>query len=144
MVAGHKTLDAAKKRALESCNKATGGERVIADTLSEFGLMYVAEDAMVLTWIKGATRAEINRSKTSVTVWNPAIELCWRNSFGCKFLGYIQTGSMPVHEDADTDYSEDHFPKGSLTRNRWAMVATPGKALASIKNKSWLATGSQN
>lgn len=144
MVAGHKTLDAARMRALDSCNKATGGGCVIADTLSDFGLMYVAEDAMGLTWIKGATQAEINKSKASVTVWNPAIELCWRNSFGCKFLGYIQTGSMPVREDADTDYSEDHFPKGSLTRNYWAMVATPGKALASVKNRSWLATGSQN
>lgn len=145
IVAGHKTLDAARKRALNSCNNATGGGCVIADTLSEFGLMYVAEDAMGLTWIKGATRAEINSSRTSVTEWNAAIDLCWRNSFGCKFLGYIQTGSMPVKEDAGTDYSEDHFPKGTLTRNSWAMVARPAKAPAAAgQGKSWLSTGGQN
>lgn len=144
MVAGHKTLDAAKKRALDGCRQGTGAECYIADTLSEFGLMYVAEDAMGLLWIKGVTTLQDRTKGASVVDWNPSIELCSRNSFGCKFTGYIQTGRMPLNDDPNTQYSSDHFPKGPLTWNRWALVARPEKTPAPAwQNKSWLSTGQQ-
>lgn len=144
MSAGHRTSEAAKARALDGCNRATGGGCVMADTLSEFGWMYVAEDAMGLLWIKGTTAEKEKDNRISVTEWNAAIELCARNSFGCKFLGFIQTGQMPVDDDPNKDYSSDHFPKGSLTWNRWALVARPEKTPAAAwQNKSWLSTGQQ-
>ncbi len=144
MTAGHKTLDAAKSRALEGCKQGTGSECYIADTLSEFGLMYVAEDAMGLLWIKGVSTLKEKRSAISVVDWNPSIELCSRNAFGCKFLGYTQTNRMPLNDDPNKQYVSDSFPKGSLTWNHWALVARPEKTpSAAWQNKSWLSSGSQ-
>ena len=144
MSAGHKTLEAAKQRALAGCAQGTGGQCYIADTLSEFGLMYVAEDAMGLLWIKGVKTLDEKRGPVSVIDWNPSIELCSRNAFGCKFLDYIQTGRMPLDADPDAQYVIDSFPKGQLNWNRWALVARPEKTPAAAwQGKSWVSTGQQ-
>ena len=149
MSAGHKTMEAAKQRALAGCKAGTGAECYVADTLSEFGLIYVAEDAMGLLWIKATTTLDDTTQKNvtasrTVVDWNPSIELCSRNAFGCKFLGYTQTGRMPLNDNPDAQYVSDSFPNGPLTWNRWALVARPEKTpIAAWQNKSWLSSGQQ-
>ena len=59
MSAGHRTSEAAKARALDGCNRATGGGCVMVPTpCSDVDEMHVAEDAMGLLWIKGTTAEE--------------------------------------------------------------------------------------
>ncbi|MBJ7440500.1 MAG: hypothetical protein JHD35_15940 [Sphingopyxis sp.] len=139
---GHRSLDAAKKGALDGCNRATRGGCTIAEAFDSWGSITVAIDAMSQVWIKvdpyqrNAPRWEAMR--------DPAVIYCRQNSFGCEFLGSKPNGLMPVDDDPNADYSADYFPKGALTRNHWALVARPTKTpTAAWQNKSWLISGRQ-
>jgi hypothetical protein len=135
----HNTLSAAKGRALEGCNAATGGGCYVVAAIEGTGRISVAEDAMGQLWIKGAVGNDM------LTPVDPAVQHCARNSFGCHFLGVHDSGRIYLDEDPNIDQSEDYFPKGQLHRNRWAMVAQPtSSASAAEQNRSWLISGKDN
>jgi hypothetical protein len=134
--AGHKTLKAAKSQALAGCNAATGGGCVIVAAIEGTGRISVTEDAMGQLWVKGAVGNEM------LAPVDLSMQHCLDNSFGCKFLGSHDSGTIYLDEDPDTDQSENYFPKGSLTWNLWAMVAQPQDAAGLIEpGKSWLISG---
>ncbi len=129
----HRTLDAARKRALSGCNAATGGGCYIVASIGGLGRTSVTEDAMGQLWAKGAVGDEM------LAPVDVSMEFCLRYSFGCKFLGYHDSGSIFLDEDPSLDQSQDRFPKGQLHWNRWALVVRP-----SGQGKSWLISGREN
>lgn len=142
--AGNQTVEGARQHALGACNAATGGGCYVAETLDRIGRIFVAEDAMGQLWIK----ADVDDDKGprfDVTQWNPSIEICLKNSFGCKFLGFHQSGVIYLDEDPNRDQSWNRYPNGKLSQKRWAMVAQPTKTPAGTgPNKSWLISGRHN
>jgi hypothetical protein len=139
---GHRSVDSAKKGALDGCNRATRGGCTIAEAFDSWGHITVAIDAMGQVWIK------VDPYQREARGWDamrdPAVKYCRQNSFGCEFLGSKPNGLMPVDDDPDANYSEDYFPKGALTQNQWALVARPSKTPAAAwQNKSWLISGRQ-
>lgn len=140
--AGHQTADGARRRALDACDAATGGGCYIAETLDRAGTIFVSEDAMGQLWIK-ADADNRKAPRSNITQWNPSIELCLKNAFGCKFLGFHQSGIIYLDEDPAKDQSWNRFPKGKLNQKRWAMVAQPKNLPGATPGKSWLVSGKQ-
>ena len=141
--AGHHTLDAASQRVFDDCNAATGGGCIVAETLDRAGQIFVTEDAMGQLWIKADTR-DADARRFNITQWNPSIELCLKNSFGCQFLGFHESGYIYLDEDQARDQSQNRYPKGKLSQLRWAMVARPNTVGAGTTTKSWLISGKYN
>ncbi len=139
---GHHSLNAAKKRVLSDCDAATGGGCYIAEVLERAGGIYVTEDAMGQLWVK-ADANDKDARRFNASQWNPSIEHCLKNSFGCKFLGVHESGYIYLDEAPDRDQSANHYPKGKLSQKRWAMVARPTTAVAA-QGKSWLISGKRN
>lgn len=84
-------------------------------------------------------------SRFSVVDWNPAIEHCWKNSFGCRYAGSFQSGLLPLNDNPDKEYHKDRFPKGQLRWKRWALVARPTQTTAVAgQTKSWLISGKED
>lgn len=135
---GHKNVAAAKKRALDGCNAATGGGCYLFGAFEGIGLMATAQDAMGQLWIKQAVGNEV------LAPGEPSIEYCLANSFGCDYLGVHESGLIFLDEDPALDQSEDRFPKGKLNWNRWAMVARPTTPTTTAHSKSWLISGKEN
>jgi hypothetical protein len=136
--AGHKTLKAAKAKALSGCNSATGGGCIIVAAIEGTGRISVTEDAMGQLWVKGAVGNEM------LAPVDPSMQHCLDSSFGCRFLGSHDSGTIYLDEDPDTDQSKDYFPKGRLTWNLWAMVAQPqNTAGLTDPGKSWLISGTK-
>ncbi len=134
--AGHRTLKAAKQQALSGCNAATGGGCIIVAAIEGLGRISVTEDAMGQLWVKGAVGDEM------LTPVDPSLQHCRDNSFGCRFLGQHDSGTIYLDETPGTDQSEDYFPKGKLNWNLWAMVAQPLTAAGTIRpGRSWLISG---
>lgn len=134
--AGHKTLKAAKVQALGGCNAATGGGCVIVAAIEGTGRISVTEDAMGQLWVKGAVGNEM------LAPVDPSMLHCLENSFGCKFLGSHDSGTIYLDENPGTDQSENFFPKGKLNWNLWAMVAQPLNAAGLVQpGTSWLISG---
>ena len=139
----HKTLDSAKQRALAGCNAATGGGCYIAAALGGGGermasQIFVSQDGMGQFWIKGATGNDM------LVQPDPAMRECLSKSFGCDALSSYDTGNIYLDLDASVDQSEDYFPKGKLSLNRWAMVARPTNPIAAAHQRSWLVSGKEN
>ena len=141
---GHRTLDGARQRVLRDCNAATGGGCIVAETLDRHGQIFVTEDAMGQLWIK-ADAYDKDPRRFNITQWNPSIELCLKNSFGCRFLGFHESGYVYLDEDPARDQSQNRYPQGQLSGLRWAMVARPTVLSgAGAQNKSWLISGKSN
>lgn len=139
----HRTIDSAKQRVLAGCNAATGGGCYVVEALGGGGektvsQIFVSQDAMGQLWIKGATGNDM------LVQPDPAMRDCLSRSFGCDMLGSFDTGNIYLDLDPKLDQSEDHFPKGKLNRNRWAMVAQPSNPTAAPHKKSWLISGKEN
>ena len=141
--AAHKTIDAAKKRALAGCNAATGGGCYIAAAVGGGGdktasQVFVSQDGMGQFWLKEATGNGLLVNP------DPAMRDCLSKSFGCDTLNGFEPGSIYLDLDPNLDQSEDYFPKGKLNQNRWAMVAQPANPTAASHKKSWLISGKEN
>lgn len=139
----HKTLGSAKQRALAGCNAATGGGCYIAAALGGGGestasQIFVSQDGMGQFWIKGATGNDM------LVHPDPAMRECLSKSFGCDALNSYDTGNIYLDLDASLDQSEDYFPKGTLSLNRWAMVAQPTNPTTEAHKRSWLISGKEN
>jgi len=134
--AGHRTLKAAKTHALAGCNTATGGGCIIVAAIEGTGRITVTEDAMGQLWVKGAVGNEM------LAPVDPSMRYCLENSFGCKYLGGHDSGTIYLDENPDTDQSEEYFPKGKLNWNLWAMAAQPVNPAGLIEpGRSWLISG---
>ena len=146
----YKSADAAKKRALDGCNAATGGGCYIAAAyessgdISESGEIFIAEDAMGQRWIKAVKKRPDTPYTYDYRITDPARILCQRQSFGCSMLNSYHNGHIFLDVDPDRDQSENFFPKGKLHWNRWAMVAQPTTQAAAAQARSWLISGKQN
>jgi hypothetical protein len=132
-----KTLEAAKARVLDACNKATGGGCHIAAQLGGMAQIYISEDGMGQRYIEGAVGNDM--------LLNPDVSVrsCLKNSFGCDFYTSYNADTFFLDVDPDIDQAQDFFPIIKLVQSKWAMVVQPTKPTAAHK-KSWLISGSED
>lgn len=133
-----KTLEAAKARVLDACNKATGGGCHIAAQLGGSAQIYISEDGMGQRYIEGAVGNDM--------LLNPDVSMrsCLKNSFGCDFYTVYNADVIFLDIDPAIDQSKDFFPIVKLNQIKWAMVVQPTKPTAAAHKKSWLISGSED
>jgi hypothetical protein len=98
-----KTLEAAKARVLDACNKATGGGCHIAAQLGGSAQIYISEDGMGQRYIEGAVGNDMLLDP------NMSMRSCLTNSFGCDFYTRYNADTFFLDVDADIDQAQDFF-----------------------------------
>lgn len=137
--AGHRSVEAARKRVMDACAAAMGQGCIYSEAWTGDVIIAVAVDGRGEPWAEGAnTKADAEKE---------ALATCEKEAgtWGCKIAFSFRNVLIPAAADRESDYSRDFFPQAPIKRRQWALLASPeGLPSAAWQRKSWLVSGRQN